>query len=250
MRASRGTPNRERTAFPFELNAKKLLLAELEAECERLFGAGRDDDQAAVMVQRVGLGGHGLDGDAHAVGRRVNLDGVVLLVASFLPDVDASGGTLKRNRRAAAVLDALREAEAVVDELVANFAPGCKARVFLEVSGGEVGLVEQGERVLGERHGEPVNLFAEHEVRVPSFGIGHVRVAEVRDARDDVDAFAREGDGVRGAVGEREAREGARPVAGENGGAAFIVALKRLEFPFLVLQESVEGVRGPADVVD
>ena len=199
------------------------------------------------MVQRVGLGGHGLDGDAHAVGRSVYLDGVVLLVAGFLPDVEGETVAFELDVRFSALVG---EAEAVVDELVANFAPGCKARVFLEVSGGEVGLVEQGERVLGERHGEPVNLFAEHEVRVPSFGIGHVRVAEVRDARDDVDAFAREGDGVRGAVGEREACEGARPVAGENGGAAFIVALERLEFPFLVLQESVEGVRGPADVVD
>ena len=203
-----------------------------------------------MVVQRVGFRCHGLDGDAHAVGRSVNLDGVVLLVAGFLPDVDASGGTLQRNRRAAAVLDALREAEAVVDELVANLAPGCKARVFLEVSGGEVGLVEQGERACGKRHGEPVNLFAEREVRVPSFGIRHVGFAGIPDARGHGDGFAGKDDGVRGAVGEGEAREGARPVAGENGGTAFAIALETLEFPFLVLQESVEGVRGPADVVD
>ena len=85
---------------------------------------------------------------------------------------------------------------------------------------------------------------------MPAFGIGHVRIADVLDARDNVDAFACEGDCIRGAVREGKSRECARPVAGEDSGAFFAVALEAFEFPFLVLQESVQGVRGPAHVVD
>ena len=221
--------------------------SELKSESERLFFAGRDDDEAAVMVQRVGLGCHGLDGDAHAVGRGVHLDGVVLLVAGFLPDVDGETVAFELYVRVTALVG---EAEAVVDEFVSDFAAAHEARVFLEVAGGEVGAIQEREVRLGEREGEPVDFFAEHKVRMPAFGIRHVFFAGVLDAGGHGDGFAGKDDGVRRAEGERETGEGAGPVAGENGGAAFAIAFETFEFPFLVLQESVQGVRGPAYVVD
>ena len=198
------------------------------------------------MVQRVGLGGHGLDGDAHAVGRGVHLDGVVLLVAGFLPDVEGEAVAFELYVRFSALVG---EAETVVDEFVTDFAAAHEARVFLEVAGGEVGAVQKGEVCLGERKGEAVDFFAEHKVRVPAFRIWHVLFAGVLDAGGHGDGFAGKDDGVRRAEGKREARKGAGPVAGENGGAAFVIAFETFEFPFLVLQESVQGVRGPADVV-
>ena len=199
------------------------------------------------MVQRVGLGGHGLDGDAHAVGRGVHLDGVVLFVAGFLPYVESEAVAFELYVRFSALVG---EAEAVVDEFVTDFAAAYEARVFLEVAGGEVGAVQKGEVCLGERKGETVDFFAEHKVRVPSFGIRHVGFAGVLDARGHGDGFAGKDDGVRRAEGEREARKGAGPVAGKNGGAAFAIAFETFEFPFLILQESVQGVRCPAHVVD
>ena len=198
------------------------------------------------MVQRVGLGGHGLDGDAHAVGRGVHLDGVVLLVAGFLPDVEGVTVAFELDVRFSALVG---EAETVVDEFVTDFAAAYEARVFLEVAGGEVGAVQKGEVRLGEREDEPVDFFAEHKVRMPAFGIGHVLFAGVLDAGGHGDGFAGKDDGVCRTEGEREAREGAGPVAGENGGAAFAIAFETFEFPFLILQESVQGVRCPAYVV-
>ena len=55
---------------------------------------------------------------------------------------------------------------------------------------------------------------------------------------------------VDGAEGERDPGKGARPVNAECRDAFFTVAFEAYELPFLVLQESVEGVGCPAYVVD
>lgn len=65
-----------------------LFFAECRAELERVCLAGLDDDETAMVVQCVRFCGHRLDGDAFASGRRVDLDGVVLLVTGNLPDVE------------------------------------------------------------------------------------------------------------------------------------------------------------------
>ena len=60
---------------------------ETEPERECPFFTGLDHDQATLVVQGVWLAGHGFDGNAHTVGRRVNLNGVVLFDAGLLPNV-------------------------------------------------------------------------------------------------------------------------------------------------------------------
>lgn len=65
-----------------------LFFAERSTEFERVRFAGLDDDETAMVVQCVRFCGHRLDGDAFASGRRVDLDGVVLLVTGNLPDVE------------------------------------------------------------------------------------------------------------------------------------------------------------------
>ena len=209
------------------------------------------------MVQCIGLCSHGLDGDAHAVRRSVNLNGVVLLDAGFLPNIKRIVVAFERY---VCVVDKVRtvglqfgdvffEAEAIVDEFVVDLAAVFETGVFLEFSSRNVGLVQQRERTTGQFHGQVVNLFAQSKVGVPAFGIRHVGAADVLDRRRNRNAFAREGDGVGGAIGERETGKCARPVTSENGGAAVVFAFKGFEFPFLVLQESVQGVRSPAYVV-
>ena len=144
----------------------------------------------------------------------------------------------------------LFEAETVVDEFVANLAAVYKAQLFLEVARGEVGAVQERERATWERHRQVVDFFAQHKVGVPTFGIGEFRLADVLDPSRNRDTFSRKGDFVDGAVGERESRKGAGPVAAENSRATVDVAFKAFESPFLILQKTVQGMWRPADVVD
>ena len=159
----------------FGKNELFLLLFECRAEAERALFACRDDDESAVMVQGVGLGGHGLDGDAVACGRGVNLDGVVL--PCILPNIESAYRTFENGSRA--LRNGCFQAKTVVDEVCPDFATARKARVVEEVPGRNVGLVKFAPFCRGESHDEVVNLFAEHKVRVPTFGIGHVRFPEI-----------------------------------------------------------------------
>ena len=77
---------------------------ETEPERECPFFTGLDHNQTTLVVQGVGLGGHGLDSDACTGGRRVNLDGVVLFCACLLPDVQGADLALEENMRLATVV--------------------------------------------------------------------------------------------------------------------------------------------------
>jgi len=199
------------------------------------------------MVQGVGLGGHGLDGDAVACGRGVNLDGVVLPVACILPNVESAYRTFENGSRA--LRNGCFQAETVVDEVCPDFATAREARVVEEVPGRNVGLIEFAPFCRGKRHDEVVNLFTEHKVRVPTFGIGHIRFPEVFNRRFYGKGFASEDYFVRGAEREGESGKGSGPVASEFGNAFFAIGLETLECPFCVLQEPVERVRSPTYVV-
>ena len=199
------------------------------------------------MVQGVGFGGHRLDGDAFACGRGVNLDGVVLPVARVLPDVQAADGAfeLHAGTRALAV-----ETETVVDEFVVDRPAAHEARVGMESPLGNVGAVKFCKACLGKRERKTVNLFAQHKVRVPTFGIRHVLCPDVLDGGFDGITFAGKRYLVCSAEREGEAGKCSRPVASELGSTFFAVGLETREFPGLVLQEPVEGVRCPTNVVD
>lgn len=224
-----------------------LLLFECRTKTERALFACRDDDKSTVMVQGVGLGGHGLDGDAVACGRGVNLDGVVLPVACILPNIESAYRTFENGSRT--LRNGGFQAETVVDEVCPDFATAGKARVVEEVPGRNVGLVELAPFCRGESHDEVVNLFAEHKVRVPTFGIGHVRFPEVFDHRFHGKGFACENYFVCGTEWEGKSGKGSCPVASEFGDTFFAVGLETLESPLCILQESVECVRSPTYVV-
>lgn len=224
-----------------------LLLFECRAEAERTLFACRDDDESAVMVQGVGLGGHGLDGDAVACGRGVNLDGVVLPVACILPNVENAYRTFENGSRT--LRNGGFQAETVVDEVCPDFATARKARVVEEVPSRNVGLVELTPFCRGESHDEVVNLFAEHKVRVPTFGIGHVRFPEVFNRRFYGKGFTSEDYFVCGTEREGKSGKGSCPVASEFGDTFFAVGLETLESPLCFLQESVECVRSPTYVI-
>ena len=230
----------------FGKNGLFLLVFECRAKTERALFACRDDDESAVMVQGVGLGGHGLNGDAFACGWGVNLDGVVLPVARVLPNVQATDGALELHAgtRALAV-----EAETVVDEFVVDRPAAHEARVGMESPLGNVGAVKFCKACLGKRERKTVNLFAQHKVGVPTFGIRHVLCPDVLDGGFDGIAFAGKRYLVCSAEREGKAGKGSCPVASEFGDTFFAVGLETLESPLCILQESVECVRGPTYVI-
>lgn len=233
---------------------KNLQFFEGKSELECSGFARGNHDESSMMVQGVGLACHGLDGDAHAVGGSVHLDCIVLLHAGLLPDIQGAPGAAygyvgNLFVGGLGVCKIRSQAETVIDELVTNLSATHEAGVFPEVACGQVCGIEN--RQVGRRkgHDQVVHFFAQAEIGVPAFGIGHGHRTDVFHSGFDSDGFAGKGHLVGGAIGEGETGECARPVAGEGGGALFGVAFKILEFPFPILQKTVEGVGGPAYIV-
>ena len=68
---------------------------ETEGECT--FFAGRNDNKAAMVIQRIGFCCHGLDGNAHTVRRSIYLNGVILFDSGLLPNVQGVSVTFQQN---------------------------------------------------------------------------------------------------------------------------------------------------------